>query len=102
MPELEDAKLSGVPAKGYIEVSTERGVKAYNGVVEMERDRLTELATREEPLEFEGVTEDDLHRYRIVLPVRITRFDTPTRAFIEGLSGPSRLDPLDLENVEEE
>ncbi len=102
MPELEDAKLCGVPAKGYIEITTERGVKEYNGVIEMDRDRLTELSSQEEPLEFEGFTEDDMHRYRIVLPVRITRFDTPTRAFIKGLAGPSRLDPLDLQNVEED
>ncbi len=101
MPEFKDAKISGFSGKGYVEVSTQEGVKRYNGEIEMDRDALTELGNRQDVLEFEGFMEDDLHQYRVVLPIRITRFDTPTRALFEGVAGPKELKPLDLENVEE-
>lgn len=101
MPELEKATISGIEGKGYVEITTQDGVKRYNGVLEAEAEALTELGERPSPLEFEGVAADQMHTYRITLPIRITHFDTPTRAFFEGVKGPERLDPLDLEEFQE-
>jgi hypothetical protein len=53
------------------------------------------LADVRHPVVFEGVAFEDTRRYRVVVPVRITRAELPRFVHFEAIGTPSVLEPLD-------
>jgi hypothetical protein len=53
------------------------------------------LADTRHPVVFEGVAFEATRRYRVVIPVRITRAELPRLVHFEAIGTPSVLEPLD-------
>ncbi|HEX7022314.1 MAG TPA: hypothetical protein VF171_05605 [Trueperaceae bacterium] len=105
MPDLEPATIMApegprVSGRGFVEITTQDGVKKYNGVLEADRQSLRQLANSGTPLEFEGAASDARHHYRITLPIEITHFDSAERAIFKERGGPSHLEAIDLTESE--